>query len=37
LLCSRVLVFRDYEISAEMAGDRMTADTVIAAMFGRAA
>jgi ribose transport system ATP-binding protein len=37
LLCSRVLVFRDYEISAEMAGDSMTSDTVIAAMFGRAA
>jgi ribose transport system ATP-binding protein len=37
LLCSRVLVFRDHEISAEMAGEAMTSDTVIAAMFGRAA
>jgi ribose transport system ATP-binding protein len=37
LLCSRVLVFRDHEISAEMAGEAMTAEMVIAAMFGRAA
>lgn len=37
VLCGRVLVFRDYEISAEMAGDDMTSDAVIAAMFGRAA
>lgn len=37
VLCKRVLVFRDYEISAEMAGEQMTTDAVIAAMFGRAA
>jgi ribose transport system ATP-binding protein len=37
LLCSRVLVFRDYEIAAEITGDAMTSETVIAAMFGRAA
>jgi ribose transport system ATP-binding protein len=37
VLCERVLVFRDYEISAEMAGEQMTTDAVIAAMFGRAA
>lgn len=37
VLCGRVLVFRDYEISAEMAGDDMTTEAVIAAMFGRAA
>jgi ribose transport system ATP-binding protein len=37
LLCSRVLVFRDFEISAEISGDSMTSETVIAAMFGRAA
>jgi ribose transport system ATP-binding protein len=37
VLCGRVLVFRDYEIAAEMTGDAMTTETVIAAMFGRAA
>ena len=37
LLCGRVLVFRDYEISAEMSGETMTTEAVIAAMFGRAA
>ncbi|CAN7365210.1 ATP-binding cassette domain-containing protein [Rhizobium sp. LjRoot30] len=37
LLCGRVLVFRDYEIAAEMTGEAMTTDSVIAAMFGRAA
>jgi ribose transport system ATP-binding protein len=36
VLCGRVLVFRDYEVAAEMTGDAMTTDTVIAAMFGRA-
>ncbi|PZM15469.1 ATP-binding cassette domain-containing protein [Rhizobium tubonense] len=36
LLCSRVLVFRENEVTAEMTGDSMTADNVIAAMFGRA-
>jgi len=37
VLCGRVLVFRDHEISAEMTGEQMTTDAVIAAMFGRAA
>jgi ribose transport system ATP-binding protein len=37
LLCHRVLVFREQEIAAEIAGDGMTTDAVIAAMFGRAA
>jgi ribose transport system ATP-binding protein len=37
LLCNRVLVFREQEISAEISGPAMTTDTVIAAMFGRAA
>jgi ribose transport system ATP-binding protein len=37
VLCGRVLVFRDYEIAAEMTGDAMTTENVIAAMFGRAA
>jgi ribose transport system ATP-binding protein len=36
LLCSRVLVFRENEVTAEMTGESMTADNVIAAMFGRA-
>ena len=37
VLCQRVLVFRDHEVAAEMSGETMTTDTVIAAMFGRAA
>jgi ribose transport system ATP-binding protein len=37
VLCGRVLVFRDHEVAAEMTGDAMTSETVIAAMFGRAA
>lgn len=37
LLCSRVLVFRESEMVAEMAGETMTTDRVIAAMFGRTA
>ena len=37
LLCSRVLVFRENHVTAEMAGDAMTTDNVISAMFGRAA
>ncbi|MBL8581957.1 MAG: sugar ABC transporter ATP-binding protein [Rhizobiaceae bacterium] len=37
LLCQRVLVFREYEVAAELSGEAMSADTVIAAMFGRAA
>ena len=37
VLCNRVLVFRDFELAAEMSGDAMTTETVIAAMFGRAA
>jgi ribose transport system ATP-binding protein len=37
LLCHRVLVFRENEIAAEIAGEAMSTETVIAAMFGRAA
>ena len=37
LLCHRVLVFRENEVAAEMTGDVMTTDNVIAAMFGREA
>lgn len=37
LLCHRVLVFRDHDIVANLTGPAMTTDTVIAAMFGRAA
>jgi ribose transport system ATP-binding protein len=37
LLCCRVLVFRENEVTAEMAGANMTTDSVIAAMFGRSA
>jgi ribose transport system ATP-binding protein len=37
VLCNRVLVFREQEISAELSGTEMTAEAVIAAMFGRAA
>ncbi|UCI09711.1 ATP-binding cassette domain-containing protein [Mesorhizobium sp. B1-1-8] len=37
LLCHRVLVFRENEIAAEIADEAMNADSVIAAMFGRAA
>jgi ribose transport system ATP-binding protein len=37
LLCHRVLVFREQEIAAEIAGGGMTTEAVIAAMFGRAA
>ncbi len=37
LLCGRLLVFREHEISAEMAGAEMTAGNVISAMFGKAA
>ena len=37
LLCHRVLVFREQRVSAEFSGAEMTTDTVIAAMFGRAA
>lgn len=37
LLCHRVLVFREQRLAAELAGGGMTADSVIAAMFGRAA
>ena len=36
-LCTRVLVFRDFEVSAEIAGEAMRTGAVIAAMFGRAA
>lgn len=37
LLCHRVLVFRENEVTAEMAGEAMTTENVISAMFGRAA
>ncbi|MGA0541749.1 ATP-binding cassette domain-containing protein [Neotabrizicola sp. VNH66] len=37
VLCHRVLVFRDHALAAEMTGDAMRTETVIAAMFGRAA
>jgi ribose transport system ATP-binding protein len=37
LLCSRVLVFRENEVAAEMTGENMATDSVIGAMFGRAA
>jgi ribose transport system ATP-binding protein len=37
MLCGRVLVFRDHEVAAEITGEAMTTETVIAAMFGRAA
>jgi len=36
-LCDRVLVFRDGQVSARLAGEAMTNDGVIAAMFGQAA
>jgi ribose transport system ATP-binding protein len=37
VLCSRVLVFREHQVAAAFRGDAMRTDTVIAAMFGRAA
>ncbi|MFC3183203.1 ATP-binding cassette domain-containing protein [Cypionkella sinensis] len=37
VLCHRVLVFRDHALAGEMSGDAMRTDSVIAAMFGRAA
>ena len=37
LSCHRVLLFRDHQVAAELAGDALRADAVIAAMFGRAA
>jgi ribose transport system ATP-binding protein len=37
LLCQRVLVFRENEVAAEIAGEALTTDGVISAMFGRAA
>jgi ABC-type sugar transport system ATPase subunit len=36
-LCDRVLVFREQQVTAALAGAGMTNDRVIAAMFGRAA
>jgi len=36
-LCDRVLVFREDELSATLAGDDLTGERVIAAMFGRSA
>ena len=37
VLCDRVLVFRDHTVGARLAGDAMRSETIIAAMFGRAA
>jgi ribose transport system ATP-binding protein len=37
VLCHRVLVFREHEVTAEISGAGMTTDAVISAMFGRAA
>ncbi|MCA0030052.1 MULTISPECIES: ATP-binding cassette domain-containing protein [unclassified Mesorhizobium] len=37
LLCQRVLVFRENKVAAEISGEAMTTDSVISAMFGRAA
>ncbi len=37
LLCQRVLVFREHELAAELAGDEMSTEGVISAMFGKAA
>jgi ribose transport system ATP-binding protein len=37
VLCGRVLVFREHELSQEISGAAMTTDAVMAAMFGRAA
>ncbi|OBQ74398.1 ATP-binding cassette domain-containing protein [Mesorhizobium erdmanii] len=37
LLCQRVLVFRENEVAAEISGEAMTTESVISAMFGRAA
>lgn len=34
-LCNRVLVFRDYTVANRLAGTEMTADRIIATMFGR--
>lgn len=34
-LCDRVLVFRDYTVANRLAGSDMTADRIIATMFGR--
>jgi len=34
-LCRRVLVFREQHVAAALAGEAMTADAVIAAMFGQ--
>ena len=36
-LCDRVLVFRDYELTARLEGERLTTPQVIAAMFGEMA
>ncbi|NPD16799.1 sugar ABC transporter ATP-binding protein [Xinfangfangia sp. D13-10-4-6] len=37
LLCNRLIVFRDHQVSAELSGEAMQSEAVIAAMFGRAA
>jgi ribose transport system ATP-binding protein len=34
-LCDRVLVFRDFELASRLSGDEMSADRIIATMFGR--
>lgn len=36
-LCGRIHVFRDFTVSERLTGDAMTTDTIITAMFGRAA
>lgn len=35
VLCQRVLVFREHALAAELTGEAMSADAVIAAMFGK--
>ncbi len=37
LLCHRVLVFREQQVAAEIIGEQMNSNAVIAAMFGRTA
>ncbi|GKX36212.1 MAG: ABC transporter [Rhizobiaceae bacterium MnEN-MB40S] len=34
-LCDRVLVFRDFELASRLSGEEMSADRIIATMFGR--
>jgi ribose transport system ATP-binding protein len=37
VLCDRILVFREQELAAPLAGDARTSERIIATMFGRAA